>query len=281
VTVRLPLHQRLGFAADARLLIVNCDDVGSSHAANLACEQAMRDGLATSGTLMVPCPWAREAVGMFAELDLGVHLTLTAEYPGYRWRTLTGAGSLHDAEGYMPATVAELYARMRPDDVRRECRAQIEQALDWGVDITHLDSHMGATHFDAGLFEIYLEMAEIFRLPLRMASAEDEVRLGYAGRAKAVAHGVEFPDTLIAEWGRATSDVIRERFPGLLPGVTEINIHPVLEGPELRGYDQREADIRVADHGCAHDAGIAGFVDALGFTRISYRPLRDLQRGLA
>src|SRR5437763_1230357 len=105
------IGERLGFAPEDRLLIVNCDDLGSSHAANVAIEAALRDGVATSATLMVPCPWALEGVELCRGFDIGVHLTLTAEYPGYRWRTLTGARSLHDDLGFMPATTEEVWAR--------------------------------------------------------------------------------------------------------------------------------------------------------------------------
>src|SRR5262249_47232097 len=93
------LAQRLGFGAADRRLIVNCADVGSSHSANLATWRSMTEGVATSATLMVPCPWAREAARMFQGLPVGVHLTLTSEYGGYRWRGLTRGASLHDAEG--------------------------------------------------------------------------------------------------------------------------------------------------------------------------------------
>src|SRR5678815_3346523 len=129
--------ETLGYAADDRILIVNCDDMGSSHGCNVAASRSMREGWATSATLMVPCPWAREAVERFSDLDVGVHLTLTAEYPGYRWRALTGAKSLHDAEGFMPATIREVWQNAKLEDVERECRAQIDQALAWGVDVTH------------------------------------------------------------------------------------------------------------------------------------------------
>src|SRR5580700_729804 len=108
------LAEKLGHGPDARVLIVNCDDLGSSHAANTAIEAAMAAGIATSATLMVPCPWAREAARMFQGADVGVHLTLTAEYPGYRWRSLTGGASLHDADGFLPATAGEVFANADP-----------------------------------------------------------------------------------------------------------------------------------------------------------------------
>ncbi|HOT80650.1 MAG TPA: ChbG/HpnK family deacetylase, partial [Microthrixaceae bacterium] len=83
------LAERLGYAADDRLLIINCDDLGMSHAANEGCFSALRDGIATSATLMVPCPWARAAVAESDGEDIGVHLTLNSEYDRYRWGPIT------------------------------------------------------------------------------------------------------------------------------------------------------------------------------------------------
>ena len=126
MTTGKQLAQRLGHDSDARYLIINCDDVGSSHSANVAALRALDEGIATSATMMVPCPWAREAARMFAGRDVGVHLTLTAEYPGYRWRSLTGARSLHDSDGFLPARTKDAVRNAQPDDVRAECRAQID-----------------------------------------------------------------------------------------------------------------------------------------------------------
>jgi len=152
----LSLAERLGYGPDERVLIVNCDDLGSSHAANIGIEDAIRHSFATSATVMVPCPWAYEAAQRCRELDVGVHLTLTAEYPGYRWRSLTGARSLHNKEGFMPATTREVYANADVEEARAECRAQIAQALAWGVDVTHLDSHMGSVQTDPRFYAITL-----------------------------------------------------------------------------------------------------------------------------
>jgi predicted glycoside hydrolase/deacetylase ChbG (UPF0249 family) len=272
------LAQRLGYGPTERLVILNCDDLGSSHSANLASLEAMERGIATSGTLMVPCPWAYEAVGMFRDKDVGVHLTLTAEYPTYRWRSLTGAISLHDDDGYLPRTIREVRKRADPADIRRECRAQIEQALAWGVDVTHLDSHMGTVQVDARFFDIYAELAAEFRLPLRMVGPAIDAQLGFGSRAAAAAKGLEFTDQLFAEWGRPTGEQMRTEFPKLAPGVAEFLLHPVEDGPELRGYDLTEAEIRVNDYACALDPEIAGLIAAEGLKPISFRPLRELQR---
>src|SRR5262249_28645616 len=146
MTVGEQLARHMGHKPDTRYLIINCDDVGSSHSANVAALKALDEGIATSATLMVPCPWAREASEMFKGRDLGVHLTLTAEYPGYAWGSLTGRTSLHDRDGFLPRKTKHAVAQARSEDVRAECRAQIEQALAWGIDVTHLDAHMGVAN---------------------------------------------------------------------------------------------------------------------------------------
>lgn len=274
-----PLIERLGYSANAKAVIINCDDVGVSLAANIACEQAMRAGIATSGTLMVVCPWARDAVRRFHDLDMGVHLTLTAEYDAYRWRSLTGAPSLHDDEGYLPRKIVEVMARAEIDDVRREFRAQIEQALAWGVDVTHLDNHMGVAHVDPRFTEIAVELAAEYRLPLRTLSDSMAALVPFDIRPRVAAAGVVRPDDFVAEWGRVTAEVLRERLPTLRAGVTEFNVHPVADGPELGAYDPRERHIRVSDHRDVMDKDLARDLDDAGIIRISYRPLRDLQRG--
>ncbi|HXC53874.1 MAG TPA: ChbG/HpnK family deacetylase [Rhizomicrobium sp.] len=272
------LAERLGFAPDARLLIVNCDDIGSSHAANVASEAAMRSGLATSATLMVPCPWAREAVERFAGLDIGIHLTLTAEYPTYRWRALTGAPSLRDAQGYMPRSAAELWQQADAADVEAECRAQIDQALAWGVDVTHLDNHMGTLQVSEKLFPIYVKLARDYRLPLRMAGKGADDRLGFGGRAQCDAAGVLYPDHFSFQWGTPTRDIFDRYIAAPRTGVMEVILHPVEDGLELHAYDKSESAIRIHDAAVGVDAALKARLDAAGIERISFRPLRDAMR---
>jgi predicted glycoside hydrolase/deacetylase ChbG (UPF0249 family) len=272
------LAERLGHAADARLLIINCDDFGSSHAANTAITRSLEEGVATSATLMVPCPWAREAVRLAQGRDVGVHLTLTCEYPGYRWRAVTGARSLHDGEGFMPATAAEVHARADPADTYAECRAQIEQAIAWGLDPTHLDSHMGTVQTEPRFFDIYLRLADEFDLPLRMLGRRADQWLGFHGRERAAAGGSLFNEHFVSPWPRDTLKVLADRIPQLAPGVTEAYAHPVDDGPELWGYDPDHPDIRACDAIALCDPGLKAIIDRAGVTLISYRALRELQR---
>ena len=283
MTVGEVLASRLGHARDARYLIINCDDLGSSHAANVAALEAIDDGIATSATLMVPCPWAREAAEMFKGRDVGVHLTLTAEYPGYRWRSLTGTRSLHDRDGFLPATTKAAVTNAKAHDVRAECRAQIDQALSWGVDVTHLDGHMGVINVHAPFAEIFLELAAEYRLPVRLLDGWAGNRFNFdvgetGGRAAAAKRGVLASDRFIFQWPCDTHELLSEQLPKLEPGVTEFCAHPVADGAELRGYDLEAADQRAKDALDLVDNGLKQLIAQSGAVPISFRPIRDLQR---
>jgi chitin disaccharide deacetylase len=275
---RLNLAKRLGHGPEARLLIVNCDDLGSSHSANIATFRSVVYGIATSATLMVPCPWAREAARMFKGLSVGVHLTLTCEYPGYRWRGLTNGASLRDQDGFFPATAEAALQRLDGKDVRAECRAQLEMALSWGVDVTHLDTHMGVLQTRRDLYEIYLDLAGEFRLPVRMLAQRQDKEPAFDAHNLAETRGLLFNEHIIYPWPRRTRDVFFEEIPKMLPGVTEIFAHPALDGEELRGYDTKNADIRAHDAACLMDPLISRLLDEHNVKRISFRELRELQR---
>lgn len=273
------LAERLGYAPDDRLIIINCDDIGSSHSANVASEAAMRNGIATSATMMVPCPWAREAVERFAGLDIGIHLTLTAEYPTYRWRSLTDAPSLRDAQGYMPRSAAEFFERADPVEVEAECRAQIDQALAWGVDVTHLDNHMGTLQIYEKFFPIYVKLAKDYKLPLRMAGASADARMGFGGRAQADASGILYPDFFSFDWGgKPMRQVLNEYLAAPRAGIMEVILHCVADTPELRAYDKTELAIRIHDAEVGADTAMKEKFERAGIRRISFRGIRDLMR---
>ena len=143
------LVERLGFEVGDRVAIVHADDIGMCHAANVGAFEALAGGPVTCGSIMVPCPWfseAAERARAHPELDLGVHLTLTAEWARYRWGPVSSASavpSLLDEQGVFPRTVADVLLRAKSDEVETELRAQIERALESGIDVTHLDAHMG------------------------------------------------------------------------------------------------------------------------------------------
>ena len=280
--VTTTLAKALGYDADARLVILNCDDLGSSHAANVGVYEALRDGPATSATLMVPCPWAREAASRYRGEDVGVHLTLNAEYDLYRWGPITHAPSLLDGDGGFPRTIDDVWDHADLDEVRRECRAQIERAIYWGFDVSHLDSHMGALQLRPEFFDVYLELAVDFRLPLRLSGASTERMVGFPFRRLAAEEGVLFPDHFVYVPGVGSRRAIERALADLRPGVTELYVHPAIDTAELRSLAPDWAG-RVDDHELLLGrGGLRALADRAGVQLIGYRALRDAQRrGLA
>jgi predicted glycoside hydrolase/deacetylase ChbG (UPF0249 family) len=272
------LCERLGYPPEAKLLIVNCDDLGSSHSANVGVYEALRSGWATSASLMVPAPWAREAAARYRGEDIGVHLTLNAEFDLYRWGPITHAPSLLDGDGGFPRTLADTWDHADLDEVRRECRAQIERAIYWGFDVSHLDSHMGTLQLRPEFFDIYLELAAEFGLPLRLSGASTERGIGFPFRQLAAAEGVVFPDHLVVVPNVGSRRVLERAVLDLRPGVTEVYLHPAIDAGELRALAP-DWPGRVDDHDLlVNDASFPALVERVGAATLGYRSLRDLMR---
>jgi predicted glycoside hydrolase/deacetylase ChbG (UPF0249 family) len=272
------LLERLGYPADARALIVNCDDLGMSQSTNEAVYEALRTGLATSASLMVPCPWARHAAHGYRGEDVGVHLTLNSEFDGYRWGPITRAPSLLDGDGGFPRTVSDVWDHADLDEVRRECRAQIERAVLWGFDVSHLDSHMGTMQLRPEFFDVYLDLAIEFGLPLRMAGASAQKSVGFPFRDLAAEEGVVFPDHFVFIGGVGSRTAIEAVVADLRPGVTEVYVHPAVDTPELRAIGT-DWPARVDDHDLVtNDAGIRRELERAGAHLIGFRALQSLMR---
>jgi hypothetical protein len=274
------LAERLGYHADDRLLIVSCDDLGSSQAANAGVYDALRDGAGTSASLMVPCPWARGAAADYRGEDVGVHLTLNAEWDLYRWGPITQAPSLLDGDGGFPRTITDVFEHADLDEVRRECRAQVERAILWGFDVSHVDSHMGTLQLRPEFFDIYLDIADEFRLPMRLSGAETERMIGFPFRSLAAERGVMFPDHFLFVAGNVVGSraTISQALTDLRPGVTEAYLHPAMDTPELRAMSP-DWENRVADHTWLLDTGgLEAEVERVGVKLIGYRELRDIMR---
>lgn len=271
------LAERLGHAADARLLIINCDDLGLCHAANEGVYAALRGGLGTSATLMVPCPWAREAAARYDGEDVGVHLTLTAEFELYPWGPITQAPSLLGGGGGFPRTVEDAWDHADLDEVHRELRAQVERAMQWGIDVTHLDSHMGTLQLRPEFFDVYLDLAIEFALPLRLSAADTQELVGFPFRDRADEEGVIAPDNFVYYGGVGARESLEATLADLPAGVTEVYLHPARDRTELRAFAP-DADARVDDlHLLTTDELVRSVLERSGATLIGWRDLRDLQ----
>ena len=151
----------------ARRVVLHADDLGMSHGANAAFAELSRFGTITSGSVMVPCPWFAELAAMARDdpaLDVGVHLTLTSEMRGYRWRPLTrpsAAAGLTDRDGFLHPDVATVRARAAPEAVEAELGRRSRRRSAPASTSPHLDDHMG-TVLAPEFVGVYLRIAADF-----------------------------------------------------------------------------------------------------------------------
>jgi hypothetical protein len=283
------------------VVILHADDVGMAHGANRAFLELARAGRIDCGSAMVPCPWfpeiARAAVAE-PRLDLGVHLTLTSEWIGYRWGPVavrSRSSGLLDADGYFHRDCLALRALVDPRAAEEEMQAQIEQALATGMDVTHLDTHMGAALVPE-LLPATLRLARHYDLPLLLprdlSSYLGVLRMGEVDPgpyAEAVAE-LDAAGLPVIERFAMTPGVPSEQaeaaYAALVtpaaPGLTYVALHP--HGAEDIADIQRDHprakphwrtdELRLFGNGHC-DAAIA----AAGVHRLGMRTLRDLHRG--
>lgn len=283
------LAERLSYKAGDKILIVNGDDVGMCHAANEATIEALEKGLMTSATIMVPCPWFSEIADYAKKTpqrDFGIHLCHTSEWKFYRWGPVASrekVPGLIDPQGYLWRSVQEVYAHSRPEEALEEGRAQIKRALAFGVDVTHLDSHMGTLQLNPEYLEVYLQLAVEFNLPVRMASQETMEKSGQpALRSKFAGKGIVFPDYFIYEELKEESKGVKEFWAKILknlkPGVTELYIHAAKPTEELKAITGSWRTRAEEFATFTADANIRRIVEEEKIILIGYRPLRELQR---
>jgi predicted glycoside hydrolase/deacetylase ChbG (UPF0249 family) len=282
------LAERLGYKATDKLLIVNGDDVGMCHAANLGTIECLEKGLMRCATIMVPCPWFPE-IASYAkehpERDFGIHLCHTSEWRKYRWGPVAPreqVPGLVAADGYLWHEVPDVYAHATPEQALIEGRAQVKRALAAGVDVTHLDSHMGTLQYNPEYLKMYLQLSVEFDLPVRMASAETLARAGHPEvRDEFAAKGILFPDHFVydelKEENKGVTNFWLKVVRNLKPGVTELYIHAALPTDELKAitgsWPTRSQQYEVF----AHDEEMKQLVASQKISLIGYRPLRDLQ----
>lgn len=273
------LAEILGHAPDDRLLIISADFVGSCHAANAAAYTALREGLATTAAVAIPCPWARQAAQAYRGEDMGVHLTFNSQLDALRWGPITHAPSLLDGDGGFPRTVADLWDHADLDEVRREARAQIERAVLWGFNVSHLTTHLNALQSRPEFFDVYLDLACEFQLPIRLESGPAEHEAGFPFRQLATEEGVLAPDhyRFVHDVDRATS--LAECVADLEPGVTELSLQPAIDTPELQAADPTAGPARVAAAAAlGAQSDLASAIEAAAVTLIDYRGIRRAMR---
>jgi len=238
--------ERLGYPRDAKLLILHADDLGFTHSANAASFDALDKGAISSASIMMPTPWISE-VAAYArahpDADLGLHLTLTAEWETYRWGSVESKDkvpSLLDADGTFPNNDSVVAVRARQEEIERELRAQIQRAMALGIRPTHLDSHMGSLFTTPALLATYVKLAHEYRLPFlalrsnpfgaaQMPLGPNDIPLDALIQA--------FPDIPADKW----KDFYLNAIANLKPGLTEIIIHLGHDDAELQAVTVNHA----------------------------------------
>ncbi len=278
-------------------VVIHADDVAMCHGANTAFAELSRLGTITSGSVMVPCPWFPELAEIAAAdpgLDIGVHLTLNAEKAGYRWGPLTAVGAtsgLTDPDGYFWRDVATLRRHAHPDAVEAEWRAQVDRALGAGIDVTHLDTHMGSA-LAPEWCDRYLALARDYGVPVLVTRtlgsygpsghlagvAEEEFAPFVAAAAEA---GLPvFDRVLETDFGRPPGQPpAYEHILGAIEGGDELvycAFHPNAPGPgEVEVIDRHNHHVRTDEYELFGSSAWRAWLDEQPFTLTGMRELRD------
>lgn len=263
-----------------------------SHGANMAFVELSRLGTCSSGSVMVPCPWFPEAGEIAAAdpgLDLGVHLTLTSEQKPYRWRPLTSpprSAGLTDELGYFWPTVPEA-RRAHPEAVEAELSAQIDCALAAGIDVTHLDAHMGTAQMPE-FVSIYRKLGQDYRLPVLLVKDLSAYNpASYAGKIDVARYDAEivkaraagepvFDVVLETPWSRRTDaeTAYRALFQSIPEGLTFLSMHFNTPG-DFEAINPPDAHLRTEEYVLFRTPMVKEWIGELGLEVIGMRGLRE------
>jgi predicted glycoside hydrolase/deacetylase ChbG (UPF0249 family) len=289
-----PVLKKLGLAHDDRAVIIHTDDIGMCQASLAAYRDLVDFGLISAASVMVPCSWF-PATAAFClgneQVDMGVHITLTSEWENYRWgpiSTRDPASGLLDPAGYFHASTEAVHQHGDADAVQREIQAQLERALQAGIDVTHIDTHMG-TVLHPQFVGAYIQAALQHHIPPFMLR-KDEAGLRAMGLGTDAAaffaqqlqvfeaQGLPMFDEVIVmplDRPQERLEQVKQTLNGLPAGLTYLIIHPAQDTPELRAIapDWRA---RVADYQTFTSEALRAYIQTSGITVIGYRALRAL-----
>ena len=237
------LQTRLGYEADARLLIIHADDLGVSHSENIASFEAIENGSVNSASVMMPTPWVLE-VAEYAKThpdthDFGLHLVLTSEWKNYRWGPVSSTDQVSSLLGDHGYFVADCSTSIDMYEAEAELRAQIERAYAMGLEPTHLDSHMGCLFQSPELMELYLKMGQAYGLPVLVTDDfPGELLDKYKVKAVLTDALTIMPD----EYKKGVEAYYTQAIRNLKPGVSTLLIHTAYDNEEMKGMNVDHPD---------------------------------------
>ena len=272
----------LGYPDDARLLIINADDFGRAQASNEATFRALKNGVVSSTTLMVPCPWALHAMqllSLHSDISFGVHLTVVCDVSHYRCGPLTCRDklpSLVDETGffYTLERIPEFLAQVKLSELEVEFRAQIEAVLAASLKPTHLDWHCLYNGGRADIFEMTVKLAQAYGLAVRVFDRSTGEALQR--------QGLPTNDHDVLDSYRLDIDEKLARYAQLLrelpTGLSEWAVHPALDTPEMQAIEPESWQVRPTDFDFLISQEARSIIEQEGIVLLSYKPLQQVWR---
>ena len=289
-----PLLRKLGFSDRDRVVILHADDIGMCQASVQAFADLWDFGTVSSGAVMMPCSWAPAAAEMCRNnpgIDMGVHATLTSEWNAYRWGPLStrdpGSG-LVDSAGFLFQTSAEFQQNADPDSVLLELSLQVQRAKEWGIDVSHMDTHMGSI-LHPQLLPAYIQAGFSNRIPLMMLRGDSDFLLGMGASPEDVEGYLEII-SMLEEQGIPLIDhicfmpldqpddqisIAKKLLDECPSGITHFILHPSIDSPEIRDIAD-DWQSRVANYKVFMSKDLKDFLGESGIQMIGYRKLREL-----
>jgi len=292
-----PFLKKLGFSENDRAVIIHTDDIGMCHASVQAFKDLWNFGTITSGATMVPCPWFPAVVKMCRqnpEMDMGVHATLNAEWESYRWgpiSTRDPESGLLDGNGYFHQWQPQVFQNAKPEAVEREVNTQIERALAAGIDVTHVDSHMG-TIMNPKFIQSYIQAAASRLLPNMLPRLDargveviglsaDEIQRYEPVVQQLENMGVPMLDGMLfmpLHEPNGQMETAKDLFGNLPVGISHLVLHPSIDTEELRSIAP-DWESRVSNYNTFMSDELKKFIEGEDIKLIGYRRIRDAMRG--
>jgi len=263
-----------------KFLILNADDMGMSTGVTDGILRACEEGLATDISMIQTMPDSRRAAGIAREkeLNVGVHIDLTCQRNvgqpllGDEVRSLTDEAGLFLSSGKFRERM--LSGKIDIGEAEREIRRQVDQAIEWGLDLTHIDSNEGVHNYYPEILKVVLAIAREHDLPVRWP---DPVHMDWLR-----AEGILTTDDLNYTFYGVEAGVKKRTFLRFLdelrPGVTEFIFHPAVGDEDTRSltaWEKREAEMKLLI-----DPEVAAEIKERGIQPISFREIRDRQRDM-
>ena len=276
------VQERLGYSSSARLLVIHGDDLGMNHSVNRATFEALEKGWITSASILVPCPWFPEVVEWAKKhpnADLGIHQALNSEWTTFRWGPVSSRDrvpSLLDSDGYLPLDTPAVTENAKLSEVETELHAQIDRAKLAGIQVTHLDSHMGALFGSTNLYKLYQKIGYDYNLPILEARAGSHAPTGAPPPAgeMIVEKVIEIEPGIDAKnW----ASWYRKQLEPLGPGVYQVIVHLAYDDDEMRGTTYAHPDWGAAwrqhDLDMVKSAEFRQFLKEQGFVLVGWKEL--------